>query len=150
MYVDYLDSIIGIICVKANDEYLLRIALVDEKEERKSNHITDLTIMQLNEYFSKERKYFDLPLLFNKTEFQNTIYKNLYKIEYGKVISYKELAILCGKDKAYRSLGTSVGNNPYPIIVPCHRVIKNNGELGNYYYGSKIKKELLKLEGYYK
>ena len=81
------------------------------------------------------------------TDFQKSVWQALLKIPYGKTSSYKELANEIGKPKAMRAVGTAVGKNPFLIIVPCHRVIKNDGSLGGFAYGSEIKKKLLKIEG---
>jgi methylated-DNA-[protein]-cysteine S-methyltransferase len=69
------------------------------------------------------------------------------KIPAGKTISYSELAKWAGSPDAVRAAGTACANNLIALIVPCHRIIKSNGEIGNYGYGVKIKKLLLTHEG---
>jgi len=105
---------------------------------------------QLSEYLAGKRKKFDLKIDFKKlpgTPFQKRVWKELIKIPYGTVISYKELARRVGKPKAYRAVGNANGKNPIPVIIPCHRVIAADGSLGGYSSGLHIKKKLLKLEG---
>jgi len=82
------------------------------------------------------------------TSFQELCYQKLTKhVPAGKVISYKNLAILIGKPNAYRAIGNAMNKNPFAPKVPCHRVIKSNGHVGGYINGSKIKISLLKKEG---
>ncbi|CEP78601.1 MAG: MGMT family protein [Defluviitoga tunisiensis] len=88
---------------------------------------------------------FDMP---GKTHFAKKVYNYLYMTEKGTVISYKELAQKVGNEKAYRVVGNLMKNNPLPIIIPCHRVIKSNGELGNFTPGIEWKEYLLNLEKY--
>ena len=82
------------------------------------------------------------------TEFQIKVWKEISKIPKGKTKSYKEIAIAIGKPKSFRAVANACGKNPYPIEIPCHRVIKSNGELGGYSAkgGLKTKKILLSEE----
>lgn len=75
------------------------------------------------------------------------VYNLLTKIPIGKVSTYGDIAAAIGHPKAYRAIGKIVANNPNPIIVPCHRVVKSSGELGGFMYGEKNKRELLEKEG---
>ena len=104
------------------------------------------TIKQLEEYFSGKRKIFDLPVKICGKPFEKRVLSKLIKVGYGKTISYKELARNAGNEKAFRAVGTICKNNKIPIIIPCHRVIKSDGGLGEYAGGINLKKELLKLE----
>jgi len=82
------------------------------------------------------------------TSFQELCYKKLIKhVPAGKVISYKNLAILIGKPNAFRAVGNAMNKNPFAPRVPCHRVIKSNGHIGGYIHGSIVKISLLKKEG---
>ena len=104
---------------------------------------------QLSEYLAGRRKKFDIEIDFNRlpgTPFQKRVWKELTKIPYGTVISYKELARRVGRPRAFRAVGNANGKNPLPVIIPCHRVIKADGSLGGYSSGLHIKKKLLKLE----
>jgi O-6-methylguanine DNA methyltransferase len=80
------------------------------------------------------------------TDFEKTVWSKLMKVPFGKTISYKEMAVLAGKPDAYRAAGTALGKNPLLILVPCHRVIKSSGKMGNFSGGVEIKKFLLDLE----
>lgn len=100
---------------------------------------------QIEEYISRKRKSFSLPLQMSGTEFQKKIWKEMIKIPYGKTISYKELAQKIGKPKAYRAVANACGANKIPIIIPCHRVVASKG-LGGYSSGIKIKQKLLQIE----
>lgn len=78
--------------------------------------------------------------------FAKKVYKALLTIPLGEVRTYKWLAAKAGKPRAYRAVGQILKNNPYPLIIPCHRVIKSGGELGGYAWGRKTKGKLLDLE----
>lgn len=83
------------------------------------------------------------------TNFQKKVWNEISKIPKGKVKTYKELAKLIGKPKSSRAVANACGKNPYPIKIPCHRVIRSDGSLGGYSGkgGIKTKKNLLKKEG---
>lgn len=101
---------------------------------------------QLKEYFSGERKNFDLPLCTPGTKFQNTVWDALKKIPYGETKSYKTQATLMGKPKAVRAVARANGENRIAIVIPCHRVIGADGNLTGYGGGIERKKFLLHLE----
>lgn len=102
---------------------------------------------QLQEYFNRERKEFNLPLEMEGTDFQKRVWNELLKIPYGKTISYKTLALRLGNEKVIRAAATANGSNPLPIIVPCHRVIGSDGLMVGYGGGIELKEKLLTLEG---
>jgi methylated-DNA-[protein]-cysteine S-methyltransferase len=101
----------------------------------------------LNEYFEGKIKTFSLPLHLHGTPFQIQIWKALQKIPHGKTWSYQQLAMEAGNPRAMRAAGSANGRNPLPIIIPCHRVIRKNGDIGGYSSGLSIKKWLLAHEG---
>ena len=103
-------------------------------------------IRQLNAYFAGELKEFEIPLLMLGTEFQKRVWKALLTIPYGETMSYGELAKKIGEPKAVRAVGAANGQNPLPIIVPCHRVIGSDGSLTGFGGGLENKKKLLELE----
>jgi len=82
------------------------------------------------------------------TNFQRTVWKEISKIPFGETRTYKDLAKAIGKPNSSRAVANACGKNPYPVIIPCHRVIRSDGKLGGYsgVGGVKKKKELLKLE----
>ena len=88
----------------------------------------------------------NLPL--KGTEFQIKVWKEIVKIPYGETITYKELAVAIGEPNSSRAVANACGKNPYPPMIPCHRVIRSDGELGGYSGkgGIKTKKKLLKEE----
>ena len=102
--------------------------------------------IQLAEYFSGERKDFDLPLSYSGTEFQVSVLEALQKIPYGETASYADVAKRIGRPKAVRAVGAANGRNPIPIIVPCHRVIGSSGDLTGFGGGLDTKEALLRLE----
>jgi methylated-DNA-[protein]-cysteine S-methyltransferase len=103
-------------------------------------------IRQLLEYFSGERKEFDLPLAPEGTDFQLEVWRSLRTIPYGETISYAQLAQRISNPKAVRAVGLANGCNPIPIIIPCHRVIGSNGSLTGFGGGLSTKRKLLDLE----
>jgi len=111
-----------------------------------NNKYFDDLSRQLKEYFDGERKVFDVPLHIPGTEFQLKVWNELQKIPYGKTRSYKEQAKALDNPKAIRAVARANGDNRIAIIIPCHRVIGNNGELVGYGGGIWRKQYLLKLE----
>jgi len=103
-------------------------------------------IRQLQAYFRGELREFELPLAMDGTEFQLRVWNELRAIPYGETISYAQLAGRIGNSKAVRAVGLANGNNPIPIIVPCHRVIGSDGSLTGFGGGLPTKKMLLELE----
>ncbi|WP_062104438.1 methylated-DNA--[protein]-cysteine S-methyltransferase [Bacillus niameyensis] len=103
---------------------------------------------QLNEYFHKKRKKFQLPLLVEGTPFQNAVWEELNNIPYGETRSYADIAKAIHNEKAVRAVGQANRVNRIPIIIPCHRVIGKNRQLTGY-AGNQIEKKeiLLKIEG---
>jgi methylated-DNA-[protein]-cysteine S-methyltransferase len=81
--------------------------------------------------------------------FQQQVWASISDIAYGGTLSYKQLADAVGKPAAVRAAGTACGQNRLILLVPCHRVLKSDGSLGNYLYGQAIKASLLKREGAY-
>lgn len=104
------------------------------------------TIRQLKEFFSGARTDFTLPLTFSGSKLQMAVWNYLQTIPYGKTVSYSDVAAGIGC-KSIRATATAVGQNPLPIFIPCHRVIRKDQSIGQYSLGgSTVKKVLLKLE----
>jgi methylated-DNA-[protein]-cysteine S-methyltransferase len=98
-------------------------------------------------YFAGKDVTFDYPLSFEDlTGFQQNVLAQLRKIPFGSVESYKSIAKKTGRPKACRAVGSACGKNRFPIIIPCHRVIKTDGSLGGFGPGPAIKQALLDLE----
>lgn len=107
-------------------------------------------IKQLDEYFQKKRRVFEIPVDLYGTPFQKRVWRQLQSIPYGEVRTYKEIASEIGSPKAVRAVGGANNKNPLSIIIPCHRVIGSNGSLVGYGGGLHIKEYLLTLEGWLK
>ena len=104
-------------------------------------------VMQLRAYFDRDLKEFDLPLAPVGSAFQQLVWDQLVRIEYGETASYGEIARRLGKSNAAsRAVGLANGSNPIPIVIPCHRVIGANGTLTGYAGGIERKQTLLELE----
>ncbi len=106
----------------------------------------------LERYFAGERVEFRLDVqAFSEalgcTRFEAAVYAALATVPYGEVVSYRDLALLAGRPNAYRAVGSAMARNPLPIILPCHRVIKNDGHCGPYGDDPSWKPRLLALEG---
>jgi methylated-DNA-[protein]-cysteine S-methyltransferase len=93
-----------------------------------------------------KRREFDLELDFSGTPFQESVWKALREIPFGKTISYKQLAVMIRNPKAVRAVGSANGKNPIAIIIPCHRVIAADGSIGGYSGGIENKEKLLAWE----
>ncbi|UCE64821.1 MAG: methylated-DNA--[protein]-cysteine S-methyltransferase [Nitrospirota bacterium] len=103
-------------------------------------------IQQFHAYFGGRLTQFRVPLAPEGTPFQMKVWKALQRIPYGKTVSYGEIARRIGNPKASRAVGAANGQNPLSIIVPCHRVIGQTGDLVGYGGGLTIKKTLLEHE----
>ena len=146
-YLDYLQTPVGLIELAEENKKLISLKFVNKKQKSARSEFLKMCKIQLIEYFDLKRTQFDIPVYLDGTEFQMKVWKELQNIEYGKVNSYKTIAEKIGNLRAYRAVGNAVGKNPIPIIVPCHRIITNQGKIGGYSGGLKIKEYLLKLEG---
>ncbi len=102
---------------------------------------------QLDEYFSRRRKSFQLPVKQLGTPFQQAVWQALQAIPYGQIRSYQDIATAIGNPKAMRAVGQANNRNKLLILVPCHRVIQKDGGLGGFGCGLEAKRWLLELEG---
>ncbi|MFT3880266.1 MAG: methylated-DNA--[protein]-cysteine S-methyltransferase [Gemmatales bacterium] len=101
---------------------------------------------ELEEYFAGKRQTFSLPMKPVGTMFQMKVWQGLQKIPYGQTWSYEQLAIEIGQPTASRAVGLANGANPLSILIPCHRVVNKNGQLGGYGGGLWRKQILLDVE----
>lgn len=101
---------------------------------------------QLDGYFAGKRRTFELKLAPRGTEFQRRVWQALAEIPYGETTTYAAIARAIGKPRAVRAVGAANGKNPLSIVVPCHRVIGNDGTLTGYAGGLPSKRRLLDLE----
>lgn len=135
----------ALVAVLWENEKLNRVKLAELKQDY-SHPILQKTEQQLLEYFSGQRKIFDLALDFYGTEFQKSVWNALLQIPFGETRSYKQIAESIGNVKAVRAVGAANGKNPISIIAPCHRVIGANGKLVGFAGGLENKNILLSLE----
>lgn len=137
------------IFLNAPEERIKEILSNYEIAERKDIHQAG---RQLEEYFNRKRKAFELPLKPEGSDFRMRVWNALRSIPFGKTVSYGDLAGKLGGSSYSRAVGGAVGANPLPIVIPCHRVIRANGALGGFSAGDNpndglaIKKQLLALE----
>jgi methylated-DNA-[protein]-cysteine S-methyltransferase len=151
-----IPSPIGRLRLVAGDEGL--VAILWDNDRPRPVHLADLvenpthpTLLraerELNEYFSRKRKVFSVPLDMQGTNFQKQVWEALLAIPFGETRSYGQIANQLGNSKAARAVGAANGQNPISIIVPCHRVIGATGKLTGFGGGLEIKDQLLSLEG---
>ena len=101
---------------------------------------------ELTDYFAGKRSVFTVPLDFNGTGFQTSVWQALLTIPFGETRSYGQIAAQLGKPSASRAVGAANGKNPISIIAPCHRVIGASGKLTGFAGGLETKAHLLALE----
>ena len=151
----YMMSPVGQLKLVAHEQALVAVLWDNEnpKRVRLAELVEDVshpvllkTRQQLTEYFSGQRKVFDLPLDFEGTLFQKQVWSALLAIPYGETRSYKQIAQQIGNEKAVRAVGAANGKNPISIIAPCHRVIGAGGALVGFAGGLDKKEILLELE----
>ena len=145
-------SPIGVLKLCEENGSLTRLDLTEEKPEgafapgvRHSDFLYEAYI-RIQEYFAGKRQEFDLPVNPAGTEFQKRVWRELRRIPYGETRSYADIAAAIGSPGAVRAVGGANHRNPILIVVPCHRVIRKNGELGGFGCGEGIKRYLLELE----
>ncbi len=104
-------------------------------------------VRQLTAYFARDLKDFDLPLAPRGSAFQQSVWQQLLAVGYGETASYGEIAKRLGRtNAASRAVGLANGQNPIPIVIPCHRIVGANGSLTGYAGGVARKQTLLELE----
>ena len=148
LYTSYYKSPVGLLKLQCSDKHIKSVTFSDNENaiESDTHKILQTCSKQLEEYFAGKRKSFNLPLNQDGTEFQCKVWTLLYKIPYGKTISYITLAKQYGDTKAIRAVASANGKNNLAIIVPCHRVIGSNQTLVGYAGGLWRKKWLLDHE----
>lgn len=145
----------GICLLEFTDRRMLETEFKDLTRRLNANIIQgdniffELLKRELNEYFKGDRKTFTVPLFTPGSDFQQEVWKELQKIEYGETCSYKEQARAIGKPNAVRAIANANGMNRISILIPCHRVIGSDGKLTGYGGGLWRKKHLLDMEKKY-
>ena len=157
---DLTDSPIGPLLVAATERGICEIAFDPDPEaetERlarlhgvrvlRSPKPVDEARRELDEYFEGRRHAFDLPVdLTALPPFQQSVLAELRRVPYGQVDTYGGLASRIGKPRAARAVGGALNRNPVPIVVPCHRIVRGDGAVGSYLFGSDRKRLLLQIE----
>ncbi|MEX2573943.1 MAG: methylated-DNA--[protein]-cysteine S-methyltransferase [Balneolaceae bacterium] len=142
----------GICLLEFSDRKMLETQLKDLARRLNAvivqggNPFTDQLKRQLAEYFSGERKQFDVPLFMTGSAFRQSVWNALRDIPYGTTCSYREQAEAIGKAKAVRAVANANGMNRIAILIPCHRVVGSDGKLTGYAGGLWRKRYLLDLE----
>jgi len=145
-YFDHFETPLGLMEIRANNAAVLSINFVETVQQKRTNKVTDLAKSELLEYFDGERKTFNLPLAPEGTDFQQQVWKALTTVKYGDTCSYSDIANKIKNPKAVRAVGAANGKNPMTIVVPCHRIIGQDGSLTGYASGTKRKAWLLEHE----
>lgn len=156
-----VDSPVGGLLLAATERGLVRVAYAREDHDAvletlaqkvsprvlRAPRRLDATARELDEYFAGRRTAFDLPLDHALSHgFRQLVQSRLPDIGYGTTLSYKQVAELVGSPAAVRAVGTACATNPLPVVVPCHRVVKSDGGIGQYVGGVEAKAALLELE----
>lgn len=147
MFRDLYKSKIGLLEIIADEKNLFIVRKIDLLDSNiNKNAITNEVKKQLESYFNKRLKKFDLPLNPRGSDFNKKVWNELINIPFGEVRNYKQIAKNIDNPNAYRAVGNANNKNPILIIIPCHRIIKSDGSIGGYRLGEDIKKQLLDLE----
>jgi len=156
-----IDSPVGVLLLAATPRGLVRVAYDVEDHDRvletlaqrvsprvlRAPRRLDAAARELDEYFGRLRRVFDLPLDLSLSKgFRQLVQRHLPEIGYGQTRTYGQVAALVGSPRAVRAVGTACATNPLPVVVPCHRVLKADGTPGGYVGGPDVKKALLRLE----
>lgn len=111
-----------------------------------SNHYKKLAKKIGQIYMGRPYSFKDNEYILDLNDFQKKVLLEVNKIPHGEIRTYKQIAEAINT-KAYRAVGTAIGKNPLPLIIPCHRVVKSDLSVGGFYGGTKMKKEILQNEG---
>ena len=150
----FVNSPIGVLELEAESNFISRIKfregdslqLFNEiKKVGESPTLTEAS-KQIDEYFNGTRKLFEIPFKLNVPPFYKKVLLEVRKVKFGDVASYGKIAQMAGSNKAARAVGTANAKNPLPIIIPCHRIISSNGNVGGYSGGQDKKLFLLEHE----
>ena len=149
LYAHLYNSPVGDISLIKDEMDLIGLSfsnqILNNIEAKIDINLFKIIIDQLNEYFYEGRKNFTIQYRLPFIGFRSEVFNEMIKIPYGECVTYSYIAEKVGNPKAYRAVGTSCGNNPIPLVVPCHRVVSKSG-LGGFTSGLDIKRFLLELE----
>lgn len=157
-----VDTAVGPLLLAATPAGLVRVAfLAHDPEETELSRLAakvsprvlraparlDDAAVQIEQYLVGDRTAFDLPLDLQLTGgFRRQVVEHLRHIGYGRRESYADVAAAVGNPKAVRAVGSACGHNPLPLVIPCHRVVRTDGSIGQYAGGAEVKARLLALE----
>lgn len=150
-------SLLGKLVLITSQDALYSLSFADEKlpfpsEKYQASLLWGTTffieevVEKLHLYFSRKLTKFDIPCYLQGTSFQKEVWQALLDIPYGKTVTYGDLARSISRSTAHRAVGNAIRSNPIAIVIPCHRVIYQNGSLGGYRWGIEKKHRLLSLE----
>jgi methylated-DNA-[protein]-cysteine S-methyltransferase len=130
-----------------HDTVLARLAVTVSPRILRAGRGTDAVARQLDEYFAGRRRSFDLPVDLRLVHgFRRTVIAHLREVAYGTTTSYGALASAAGNPAAVRAVGSACSHNPIPLVIPCHRIVRSDGTLGQYLGGVETKRALLAFE----
>ncbi len=151
LYLSSYDSPIGRLALYSNGQSICRIEIADSDfigdKQNEAQQIFAETKRWMDIYFSGKKPDFIPQLELCGTDFQKKVWTELLSVPFGQTATYGEIAKRIGC-KSAQAIGQAVGNNPILIIVPCHRIVAANGELGGFSAGIERKKWLLWHEGF--
>jgi O-6-methylguanine DNA methyltransferase len=126
---------------------LIRAERLEKPATAVARRLAERAREELSEYFEGKRAFFSVPVDLSETpDFQRKVLAAARRIPFGEVRPYAWVAQHIGHPRAVRAVGTALGRNPVPFIVPCHRVLQTGGGLGGYLFGTDVKSRLLSLE----
>jgi methylated-DNA-[protein]-cysteine S-methyltransferase len=144
----YYSSPVGELEIRSEGDAITLVGFLrEDKHPENLTPVIEQCIQELDEYFFKGRKFFDVKLKFIGTTFQQKVWNQLLEIPYGKTTYYADIATKLGDINSVRAVGLANGQNPIAIIVPCHRVIGKDGSMIGYGGGLERKEWLLRHEG---
>ena len=133
--------------IEDHDAVLARLAGSVSPRVLRAPARLDAVARQLDEYFTKRRTDFEVPVDLRLAEgFRRSVIEHLRGIGYGRRESYAAVASAVGNPRAVRAVGTACAHNPLPVVIPCHRVVRSDGSTGQYVGGPAAKSALLTLE----
>ena len=142
-----VESPLGKLTLFESDGYIIRLSFDDSLNCNDHSGLMDKAQFQLNEYFQKKRKRFDLPLKPEGTEFQKRFGKHCLKYLSEPCLAMENWLRKLGDPKKMRAIGAANGRNPIPVIIPCHRVVGKEGNMIGFSGGVERKIKLLEHEG---
>ena len=137
----------GWLCIESESGSITRAWFNDSPvSEGDPDNVLITALQQCQEYFSGNRKVFELPLQPAGTAFQQKVWKALTEVKFGHTYSYKAFSALIADAKSIRAVASAIGANPVAVMIPCHRIVGSQGELTGYAWGLHRKEWLLHLE----